>query len=178
MILLGFFAANLLGQAINLENLQVNQVEEKIDGPQINWMSWEEAYEANKKEPKKIFIDIYTDWCGWCKKMDKETFVDPKVVDALNKDFYAIKFDAEQKKDILFNDATFSYVKAGRRGSHQLAYALLDGRMGYPAFVLLDESFSRVMLNPGYQKSNALLKQLAYTSTESYKTINFDKFKN
>ncbi len=142
----------------------------------INWMSWEEAYEANKKTPKKIFVDIYTDWCGWCKKMDKSTFVDPAIVKVMNEDFYAVKFDAEQKGDIIFNEATFSFVQQGRRGSHQLAFALLDGRMSYPSFVLLDENFNRVMLAPGYKTPDKLMPQLKYTSTEAYKTQNFQDF--
>ena len=145
--------------------------------PSINWMTWEEAFEANKKNPKKIFIDVYTDWCGWCKKMDKTTFLNDDVVKTLNRDFYAIKFDAEQKDDINFNGHVFKFVNQGRKGSHQLAYALLEGRMGYPAFVMLDESFNRVMISPGYQKVQQLIPQLDYTSTNSYKEMNFQDFK-
>jgi len=142
----------------------------------INWMTWEEAYEANKKEPRKIFIDVYTDWCGWCKKMDKSTFIDASVVKELNENFYAVKFDAEMKKDIDFNGATFSFAGSGRRGSHQLAFALLDGRMSYPSFVLLDENFGRIMLAPGYKTPEQLVPQLTYTSSEAYKKQNFDAY--
>ena len=142
----------------------------------VNWMTWEEAYESNKKEPRKIFVDIYTDWCGWCKKMDKSTFIDPTVVKELNEKFYAVKLDAEQKEDIIFNDATFSFKGYGRRGSHQLAFALLDGRMSYPSFVLLDENFNRVMLAPGYKTPEKLMPQLKYTSTNAYKKQNYEDF--
>jgi len=155
---------------------QAPQTEGKESVEKINWMTWDEAYKANQKEPKKIFIDIYTEWCGWCKKMDSSTFVDPSIVKEMNEDFYAVKFDAEQKEEIKFNGATFSFVKQGRRGSHQLAYALLDGRMSYPSFVLLDEKFQRIMLAPGYKTPEKLMPQLQYTSTEAYKTQNFDKF--
>ena len=67
----------------------------------VNWMSWEDAIaalEADKKagrKGKKIFVDIYTDWCGWCKKMDKETFQVPKIAAYLNQHFYPVKFNAE-----------------------------------------------------------------------------------
>ncbi len=151
-------------------------MEEAVATDAIQWISWTEAMEANKVKPKKIFIDIYTDWCGWCKKMDKSTFIDPAVIKALNTDFYAIKFDAEQKEEIIFNDSTFKFVQQGRRGSHQLAYALLDGRMSYPSFVLLDENFHRVMLAPGFKTPDQLLPQLNYTSTNSYKTKSFDDY--
>lgn len=142
----------------------------------INWMSWEEAVEANKKEPKKVFIDVYTDWCGWCKKMDKTTFMNPDIVKAINEDFYAIKFDAEQKEVINFNGAEFKFINQGRRGVHQLAYALLDGRLGYPAFVFLDEEFSRIMISPGYKQVDQLIKELDFSATGAYKEKSWEDF--
>ncbi|MGV3585410.1 MAG: thioredoxin family protein, partial [Adhaeribacter sp.] len=66
----------------------------------INWLSLEEAAVLNKKEPRKMVIDVYTDWCGWCRKMDQSTFSDPEVADYVNKNFYAVKLDAEGKKPI------------------------------------------------------------------------------
>ncbi len=143
---------------------------------EIKWYSWEEAYELNQTAPKKVFIDLYTDWCGWCKKMDKETFTDPEVVKFINDNFYAVKFDAEQEKDIVFNEKTFTFIKSGRRGVHQLAYALLDGRLGYPAFVTLDESFARIMISPGYKKAPQLMKELAFAKEEKYKTMSFEEY--
>jgi len=142
----------------------------------INWMTWDEAVEANKKEPKKIFIDLYTDWCGWCKKMDKTTFIDADIVKEMNAYFYAVKFDAEQKEVITFNESEFKFVNAGRRGVHQLAYALVDGKMSYPSFVMLDENFERIVKSPGYKQVPALIKELKYLSSESYKTMDLADF--
>lgn len=150
------------------------------DPPQakeINWMTWEEAIAASKEEPKKIFVDVYTHWCGWCKKMDKSTFMDDKIIDELNENFYAVKFNAEQKEPIQFGGSEFKFVNAGRRGYHQLAYALLDGRMGYPAFVLLNESFERIMLSPGYKQVDQLQQELKFASSEAYKDQSWEDFK-
>ena len=144
----------------------------------IKWYTWEEARELSKTAPKKVFIDLYTDWCGWCKKMDRETFKDPKVVKYLNDNFYAVKFNAEQREPIEFNDRTFEFIKSGRRGVHQLAYALLDGRLGYPAFVTLDENFARIMISPGYKKAPELMKELAFAKEEKYMTMTFQDFKS
>ena len=66
----------------------------------INWMSFEEAIKLNETKPKKIFIDVFTDWCGWCTKMDQTTFVDKDVVAYMNENFYAVKFNAEQTEPI------------------------------------------------------------------------------
>lgn len=147
------------------------------DDASIKWMSWEEAVKANEEAPKKIFIDVYTDWCGWCKRMDSSTFRDPKIIKELNDNFYSVKFNAEQKEQIDFNGNAFNFVDAGRRGYHQLAYSLLDGRMAYPAFVMLNENFERVMLSPGYKQVDQLIKELTFTSTEAYKKVSWDQYK-
>ena len=45
----------------------------------VNWLSWEEALELNKKEKKKILVDVYTNWCRYCKQMEKTTLSDPYI---------------------------------------------------------------------------------------------------
>ena len=145
------------------------------DAP-IKWMSWDEAIKASENQPKKIFIDVYTDWCGWCKRMDKSTFTDPEVADYLNKHFYAVKFDAEQKDDIVYKGNTLKYMATGRRGVHELAYALLDGRLGYPAFVYLDENQDRITISPGYKTPEVIIKELKYVAGEHYKTTSYEDF--
>ncbi len=63
----------------------------------VQWITWEEAMELSKTEPRKIVVDVYTDWCGWCKKMDKATFQDEEIVEYINENYYAIKFNAEMR---------------------------------------------------------------------------------
>lgn len=142
----------------------------------IKWYTWDEAIELNKTAPKKVFIDLYTDWCGWCKRMDATTFKEKDIAKYLNENFYPIKFNAEQKEQIDFNGTEFKFIDQGRRGVHQLAYALLDGRLGYPAFVMLDESFARIMISPGYKKPEQLFKELKFTKEEVYKEMSWEDF--
>jgi len=142
----------------------------------INWMSWEEAIEKNKDNPKKVFIDVYTEWCGWCKKMDSSTFADPAIVKYINDNFYAVKFDAEQKEAIEWEGNTYAFEKSGRRGAHQLAKAMLNDRMGYPSFVLLDEEFARIRITPGFKKVDQLMQELTFAKEEKYKEISFDDY--
>lgn len=150
-------------------------VKEASEG-KINWLSWEEAMEMNKENPKKIFIDLYTDWCGWCKKMDKSTFVDSSVVEYMNENFYAIKFDAEQKEAITFQGHTFNFKKGGRRGSHELASALLNGRMSFPSFVMMTSEMERIMISPGFKKAPEMLKQLKFASEDKYKEMPYGAY--
>lgn len=145
----------------------------------IHWYSWEEAIILNEKHPKKLLIDVYTDWCGWCKKMDKETFTHPAIIDLVNKDFYAIKLDAEQKEDIVYKDFTFSFnPEHGRKGAHDLAVSLLDGKMGYPSLVYLNEVQNRITISPGYKTVEGLQTELEFIGGEHYTSMNFEEYKS
>lgn len=148
----------------------------KQETEKINWMSWEEAIDAAQKSPKKIFIDVYTDWCGWCKKMDQSTFADEAVAKYVNKHFYAVKFDAEQKEDVTYKGYTLKFKAAGRRGFHELAYSLLDGRMGYPSYVYLDENQDRISISPGYKEIDPFMKELVFIAENHYKSKSFKEF--
>lgn len=144
----------------------------------IEWLSWEEAMQRMETQPKKVFIDVYTDWCGWCKKMDKSTFVDPAVVNLMNEHFYAVKLDAEQEAAINFDGHEFKYIaNAGRRGVHELAYSLLDGRMSYPSFVYLDEGMRRISIAPGYKDASMMATELQFIGGEHFQQQSFDEYK-
>ena len=147
-------------------------------GEEIKWYTFEEAVKASKDHPKKMFIDLYTDWCGWCKKMDKSTFKDPQVIQYLNANFYPVKFNAEQKESIQFKGHELKYLSdVSRRGVHELAYALLDGRLGYPAFVYLDENQDRITISPGYKTADVIMRELKYVGGNHYKDTRFEDFK-
>src|SRR5204863_6975623 len=77
----------------------------------IHWMSFIDAFKHSMTDSvkKKVFIDVYTEWCGWCKRMDKTSFEDPKVIDYMNTYFYPVKLDAETKDTIRIGDRTFVY---------------------------------------------------------------------
>jgi len=134
----------------------------------VKWYTWEEAVELQKTAPRKIMVDIYTDWCHWCKVMDKKTFEEKKIADYLNTHFYPVKLDAEQKEDIVYDGNTFKFVKTGRRGVHTLAYSLLDGKMSYPSIVFLNEKMERVMISAGFKKPKDFKTELTYLAEDHY----------
>jgi thioredoxin-related protein len=145
------------------------------EGP-VKWMSFEQAIEKSKTEKRKIFIDVYTDWCGWCKVMDKNTFSEPLVAKILNEKFYAVKLDAEQTGDIVFNGTTFKFVPYGNKGTHQLAMALLNNQMSYPTVVFLNEDFAMIQPLPGYKKPDEFHKIVQFIGEDYYKTIKWVDF--
>lgn len=131
---------------------------------EINWMSWEEAIASSQADanPKKIFVDVYTDWCGWCKKMDANTFSNPEVAAYMNENFYMVKFDAEGTEPVEYKGKTFQFRKQGRNGVHELAYALLQGKLSYPSVVFLNEKQELIAPVPGYRESKEFLEIARY----------------
>lgn len=145
---------------------------------QITWLSWEEMIAAQQVEKKKVFIDVYTQWCGWCKQMDKTTFKDSTLIHHLNEHFYAVKLDAETKEAFEFNDYHFRYIETGRRGVNELAYSLLDGKLSYPSIVYLNENFERILISPGYKNHDNMLLELEYVINEIYNNKTWKEYRN
>ncbi len=149
-----------------------------LHAQKVNWISWNEAVEmsTSANSPKKVFIDVYTDWCGWCKKMDKDTFQNPEVAKYMNDNFYMVKLDGEGKEPIEFRGKTYKYVPSGRRGYHELAAALLQGRLSYPTVVFLDEDLNVLSPVPGYQKPEPFLNIARYFGDNIYKDTDWKTY--
>lgn len=173
LIKYSFFIAITAFLGLAFTNASLEEVAE------VQWLTWEEASKLNETNPKKIFVDVYTDWCGWCKVMDKKTFTDPKVAAYLKAHFYAVKLDAESKESITFNGTQFDFkeIEGSRRGGiHMLAYSLLDGKMSYPTVVTLNENFERIAISPGYKEAPMMYNELVFAAEEHYKKTSFQEF--
>jgi thioredoxin-related protein len=141
----------------------------------VKWYTIEEAEKLAKELPRPIFVDTYTDWCSWCKKLDNETFAHPVIVDILNTKYYAVKFNAEGKEEVTFKGMKFKNDgKYGR--AHQLAVALLQGKMGYPTVVFLNENADLVTSIAGFRGPKDMEPVLIYFAEKVYLTRTLEDY--
>ncbi|MDR0713559.1 MAG: DUF255 domain-containing protein [Bacteroidales bacterium] len=147
----------------------------------VKWYSIEEAVQLNAKTPKKFLIDIYTDWCGWCKKMDAETFNYPEIAQYINAHYYPVKFNAESSADVNFSGKVYKGEKAvgNRIPPHQFAVALFNGQgIGYPAIAYLTEKMEIIGTVPGYKNPQQIEPLLHYIAENKFKSVPFDEFQS
>ncbi len=153
--------------------LSYSQTENKIQ-----WKPLQEALNMNKAG-KFVFIDFYTTWCGWCKRMDQTTFADPTVISFLNEHFIPVKFNAETSDSVSYNGKKYGNPYPGRfQSANEFTYEVLGPRVGYPSFAVLDENNTAIIIIPGYQQPAQLLNVLKYVQTKSYQTMTWEEWNN
>lgn len=143
----------------------------------IKWLSIQEALKLQETEPKTILIDMYTSWCGWCKKMDAETFSNPTIANYINTNFYPVKFDAEgfdtveYKGEKLYNPSPFGT----KRSANNFAVKMLNGRLSYPTIVYIDYEWN-VNPVPGYMSVKDIEPILIYFAERVNKQSDYQLF--
>jgi thioredoxin-related protein len=129
----------------------------------INWMTIDEALAMQKKAPKPIFMDVYTDWCGPCKMLDKNTFQTKEVADFINATYYPVKFNAEGNTEVNFkgkkySNPGFDASRKGRNSTHEFtAFLKVEG---YPSMYVLDKKADIAKVIVGYYQPEQLLSEL------------------
>lgn len=146
-----------------------------LSAQEINWMTMNEALAAQQKNPKKIFMDVYTVWCGPCKMLDKNTFANPDVAAFINENYYAVKFNAEGTEIINYLGNTYTNPRydpkksRSRNSQHELAQALK--LQGYPSMVFFDEKGNYIQPIVGYHSPKRLEIYVKMVGNDDYKDI-------
>ena len=130
------------------------------------WKSFDVGVEQAKASHKKILVDVYTNWCGWCKKMDEEVYTDPKIREYLSKNFVTVKMNAEAEGIIHYKGKAYSPA--------QLASAF--GVTGYPATLFLKDDSDPITLLPGYMEAPMFIHVLSFVAENQYETKQFDQY--
>ena len=142
----------------------------------LKWYSLQEAEKLNKIKPKKFMIDVYTDWCGWCKRMDEGTFSNPVITRLLMEYYYPIKFNAETHDTIEFNGGKYINLAGGGRATHPLAVSMLGWRMSYPTIVYYTDKMEYLGPMPGYKTPEQLEVILQFIAQEKFRTTTMEEF--
>jgi thioredoxin-related protein len=113
----------------------------------IAWNGYDKGISLAREKNKKIYINFHADWCGYCKKMEKETFVNPKVIAYLNENFIPVRVNSDKEPII----------------------AQKFNVRGLPANIFLTEKGEPIGNQPGYLDVKTFLEVLSFVKDEKYK---------
>ncbi|GAB1447466.1 MAG: DUF255 domain-containing protein [Bacteroidia bacterium] len=126
----------------------------------LKWYEWNEAYPLAQKTGKILLVDAYTDWCGWCKKMDRDTYSNPEIIALLNKDFIVVKFNPELEGRVYKIDS-LSF------GPREFYAQLHRGEStGFPTTYFINPGKRNIFMDPGYRDPATFKQVLEYVLKE------------
>ncbi len=129
---------------------------------EIKWVDFNKGYDLAKKKNKIMLVDVYTDWCGWCKRMDRDAYAKPTVSDLVNKDFVAIRFNPEVT-GVMYSFEGKSYTGeqlAGVISNHQIS--------GYPTTIFIYPKVKKTEIVVGYKNEEQMISVLGDIKSKFY----------
>ena len=162
------FLVGLSGPEQKKEAGAVKKSKAPAASAEITWLNYEEGLKKGKLENKTIFIDFYTNWCGWCKKLDKDVYSDSAVKFVLARHFVTVKTNAESVRRFKLDDGK-EYTDAG------LAREVF-GVQGYPALWFLTATGEKLTYIPGYVPKEKFVNILTFISSKAYQTQKFEEY--
>jgi len=127
---------------------------------ELKWNDFDSGYKLAKKKKKLMLVDVYTDWCGWCKVMDRETYAKDNIIAAIEKDYIAIKFNPE------IQNVKYTYEGKTYTGQ-ELAGAISNNQLrGYPTTVFINPANKKVTVIAGYKNPQEFIQLLNTIKTD------------
>ncbi len=143
----------------------------------IKWMTIEQAEASQKKNPKKILVDVYTTWCRWCKVADSAVYKNREIAHYINQHFYSVKFNAEKHEPVTFKNVRYVFIN-DERNVHEFARYLLNGKLSYPGTAFIDEKGNLIDAKNGYMDAYFFEAILNYYGSGAYKTMKYSDFED
>lgn len=131
-----------------------------ISNAQLKTYSFEQVDSLQKNEKKNLVVFIHADWCNYCQLMKNTTFKDTNLIHDLNRNFWFLSLNAEEKLDIKFHDNTFKFKPTGTNtGINELAeqLALVNGEISYPALCIINADYEIIFQYNQFLSANDLL---------------------
>ena len=142
----------------------------------VNWLSIKEAQQKNKEVQKPFIIDIYTDWCGWCKHMMKTTYSNAGIANYINSNFYPVKFDAETKDTIEYNGKIYKPTSKEPKTPHELAIKFLGTSLSSPSTMFVTHNFEYNLLSQGFIEDKKIEPLLIFMVENAWRNSVYDEF--
>ena len=142
----------------------------------VKWLTFKEAQEKNKTLQKPFLVDIYTDWCGWCKHMMKTTYSNAGIANYINSNFYPVKFDAETKDTIEYNGKIYKPTSKEPKTPHELAIKFLGTSLSYPSTMFVTNNFEYNLLSQGFIEDKKIEPLLIFMVENAWRNSVYDEF--
>ncbi len=140
----------------------------------VLWLKLDEVAAKVKEQSKPVLIDLYTDWCYWCKVMDKKTYSKSKVISYINEHFYCSRINAESKEVFNWNEKNYNYNAYYK--VNNFAMYITSGQLSFPTTVIIPEENAAPIPVSGFMEPKELELILRYFGDGDYKTKTFPEY--